>query len=147
MPVSSFRMKRARWVLAAFVLANCHRAPRTDNPCELLKRQEIESLMRIEYVVGPMDVREPGVPRCTFVEAKTGGGIILALYLSKADETMAGYKRLPGGLPVSGIGDEALWVDDRRELIARKGGRVLVMTGVPMREWAETLAKKAVDRM
>jgi hypothetical protein len=138
-------MKHALWVLAVLVLASCHRAPKTDNPCDLLKHQEIESLMRIEYVAS-LDEREPGVPRCSFVD-KGGNGIILALYLNNADETMASYKRIPGVLPLSGIGDEAVWSSDRWELIARKGGRVLVLTAVPMREWAETLAKKAVDRM
>jgi len=139
-------MKRALWVLAALLLAGCHRSPRTDNPCELLEHREIESLMRIEYAAGPMDEREHGVPRCTFFD-KGGNGIILALYLGKPDETMASYKRIPGVLTLSGIGDEAVWSSDRWELIARKGGRVLVLTGVPRQEWAETLAKKAVDRM
>ena len=117
--------------------------------CELISTDEIRSATGIEVGTGETVTDYAGDSQCRF--AVTNDTVAAVMVTLHAEGKIDPYQTVPGSVPVSGLGDAAVWNPSVFQLAASKGRAVLSVAflGVPAAKqaWATQLTRTALARL
>ena len=113
--------------------------------CDLVTAGMLTSIVGETFRAGRTTNDYMGVSQCKWDRVSGDGDVTVSLHRKGNFEN---YARVPGATPVSGLGDEAVWNEETRQLAVRSGEAVMSVSFLfePVeREWAEEIARASVD--
>lgn len=124
------------------------------DPCTLLTASEAEQVLGAPPGGdGPSVTSNEYISSCTYLTTREGRAVMLTVGLSRQNGAVMfdNAKRMDEeGMavePVSGIGEDAVWVGDLQTLYVLKSGTNLAVGGSIDLDQAKTIAARAVERL